>query len=117
MRKGLREVAQRFALRPGLFRVKPEMIGIAQHSLKQQTGLIQFFGKSLAGAGQRLYQPKGAHVESTFLARQSVDAGLRRIAIYQAIAEKAPVAGILKNRIYRTNHPRIVRSHEEHQRR
>ena len=58
--KGLWEVAQRLALRPGLFRVKPEMIGIAQHPLKQQPGLIQFFGKSLAGAGQGLYQPKGA---------------------------------------------------------
>jgi len=92
MCKGLREVAQRLALWPGLFRVKPEMIGIAQHPLKQQPGLIEFFGKCLAGAGQRLYQPERAHVESAFLARQSVDAGLRRIAIYQAIAEEAPVA-------------------------
>ena len=86
--KGLRKVVQRLALWPGLFRVKPEMIGIAQHPFKQQPGLIQFFGKCLACAGQGLYQPKRAHVESAFLARQSVDAGLWRIAIYQAVAER-----------------------------
>ncbi len=50
--KGLRKIAQRLALSPGLFRVKPEMIGKAQHPFKQQPGLIQLFGKYLAGAGQ-----------------------------------------------------------------
>ena len=35
VRESLRKVAQRFALRPGLFRVKSEMIRISQHPFKQ----------------------------------------------------------------------------------
>lgn len=42
--KGLREVAQGLALRPRLFRVESEMIGIPQHTFKQQPGIIQLFG-------------------------------------------------------------------------
>src|SRR5882762_8774707 len=116
MRKGLRKIAQRLALSPGLFRVKPEMIGIAQHPFKQQPGLIQLFGKYLAGAGQRLYQPERTHVEGAFLARKSVDAGLRRITIYKAVADESAIPRILENGAYGAEHPRIGRSHEEDQR-
>src|SRR5436190_21807342 len=35
VRESLRKVAERFALRPGLFRIKAEMICISQHPFKQ----------------------------------------------------------------------------------
>src|SRR5689334_20421557 len=45
--KCLREIAECLALPSGLLRVKPEMVGIAQHALEQQPGLIQSFGNRL----------------------------------------------------------------------
>ena len=47
MRKCLREIAECLALRSGLLCVEPQMIGVAQHALEQQPGLIQFFGNRL----------------------------------------------------------------------
>src|SRR6266404_4898846 len=113
MGKRLGKIPQRLALRSGLLRIKPKMIRIAQHSFKQQPGLIQLFGIRLTGARQRLYKPKRAHVESAFLAGKAVNTGARRIAMYKAVADKAPVAGTFKNRVYRAEHPRIGRRHEE----
>jgi hypothetical protein len=40
MSKGLGKIAQRLALRPCLLCIKPKVIGITQHALKQQPGLI-----------------------------------------------------------------------------
>jgi len=91
MSEGLGEIAQRLALRPGLLCIKPKMIRIAQHPFKQQSGLIQPFGIRQACACQRFHKPKGAHVKSTFLARESVNTGMRRIAMHEAVADKAPV--------------------------
>src|SRR2546430_5127372 len=92
------------------------MIGIAQHAFKQQPGLVQLFGIRLTCPCQRFYEPKGAHVESAFLARKSVDAGLRRISIDKAVTEESAIARILENGAYGAEHPRIGRSHEEDQR-
>ena len=100
MRKGLREITQRFALRPGLFCVEPEMIGIAQHSFEQQPGLIEFFGMRLACACQRFYQPEGTHVKRAFFPRKTVNVVLRRIAINKIVADEAAVPRVLKDGIY-----------------
>src|ERR1700758_2412994 len=75
MGKGLGKVAQRLALRPCLLCIKPKMIRVSQHTFKQQTGLIQFFGICLTGARQRFHEPKGAHVERALLTRESVNTG------------------------------------------
>ena len=91
MSKRLGEIAQRLALGPGLFCIKPKMIRIAQNPFKQQPGLIQPFGIRHACACQRFHKPKGTHVKSTFLARESVNTGMRRIAMHEAVADKAPV--------------------------
>ena len=77
MSEGLGEIAQRLALRPGLLCIKPKMIRIAQHPFKQQSGLIQSFGIRQARACQRFHKPKRAYVKSTFLARESVNTGMR----------------------------------------
>src|SRR6202158_3644679 len=92
------------------------MIGITQHAFKQQPGLIQLFGICQTCAGQRLYEPEGAHIECAFLAWKSVNAGLRRIAIYKAIADQAPKAGIFEDGAYGAQHPWIGRRHEEDER-
>src|SRR5438309_524297 len=91
------------------------MVGIAQHTFKQQPGMIQFFGICLTCSGQRLYEPKRAHVESAFLARQSVDTALRRITIHKTVADETSMAGTFKDSFDRAEHPRIRRSHEEHE--
>ncbi len=113
MSEGLEEIAQRLALRPGLLCIKPKMIRIAQNAFKQQSGLIQPFGIRQACACQRFHKPKGAHVKSTFLARESVNTGMRRIAMHEAVGDKALVTGAFKDSVYGAEHPRIGRSHKE----
>src|SRR5882762_2309540 len=78
--------------------------------------MIQFFGICLTRSRQRLYEPKRAHVESPFLAWQTVNTGLRRIAIHQAVTNETSMAGTFKDSVYGAEHPRIGRSHEEHER-
>src|ERR1700688_2807563 len=116
MSKGLWEIAQRLALRPGLLCIKAKVIGIAKHTFKQHPGLIQLFGIRQAGARQRLYKPKGAHIESTFFARKAVNTGLWRIAAHQAVGDKAALTGTFKDCVYCAEHPRISRGHEEDER-
>jgi hypothetical protein len=38
--EGLRKIAKCLALRAGLFREQPEVIGVSQHALEEQAGLI-----------------------------------------------------------------------------
>jgi hypothetical protein len=63
------------------------MIGITQPRFKQQPGVIQLFDICQPRARQGLHELKGAHVESAFLARKSVNAGLWGIAIHKAVAD------------------------------
>jgi hypothetical protein len=46
MCKSLREITQRFALLSVLFRVKPEMIGIAQHPFNSSLAWSSFSGSA-----------------------------------------------------------------------
>src|SRR5215467_5193100 len=113
MRERLRKIAEGLALRPGLLCVKPEMVGITQHAFEEQHGLIQFFRAGLTGARQGLHEPEGAHVEGTFLARKSIDTGVRRVAVHKTVADETTLAGALENGIYCAEHARIVRGHKE----
>jgi len=81
MGKRLRKIAQRLALRTCLFCVKPKMVGITEHSFEKEHGLIKFLRPSLTRARQRLYEPERTHVERTFLARKSINTGVRRVAV------------------------------------
>src|SRR5450755_2554668 len=116
MCKRLREITQSLALRPCLFRIKPEVVGVAQHTFKQQPGFVQLFRHSRTRASERLYEPKGTHVESTLRTRKSVNAGLRWITIDEAVTDKTSIPRILADRVYGADHPRIGGRHKEDQR-
>ena len=58
MGERLWKIAQRFTLGPCLLCVKPEMVGVTEHSLEEQHGLIKFFRISLTRTCQRLYEPE-----------------------------------------------------------
>src|SRR6202050_2428827 len=105
MCKRLREIAQGLALEPGLFRIKPEVVGIAQHPFKQQLGFVQLFRDSRTRASERLYEPKRTHIESTLSTRKSVNACLRRITIDEAVTGKTHLPRILADRVYCGDHP------------
>src|ERR1700687_2390559 len=92
------------------------MIGIPQYTFKQQPGFIQLFGECQTRARQRLHKPKRTHVESAFLSRKSINAGLRRIAIDKAVADETSISRILEDGVYCADHPRIGGRHEEHER-
>src|ERR1700722_8253990 len=116
MSKRLREIAQSLALRPRLFRIKPEMVGITQHSFKQQLGFVQLSRYSRTRASERFYKPKRTHIKSTLRSRESVNARLRRVAIYETVTDKTSISRILADRVYGADHPRIGGSHKEDQR-
>src|ERR1700683_5586110 len=116
MCKRLREIAQGLALRPCLFRIKPEVVGIAQHPFKQQLGFVQLFWVSRTRASERLYQPKRTHIKGSLRSWKSINAGLRRVTIYEAVTDKASIPRILAYRVYGADHPRIGRGHKEDQR-
>ena len=87
-------------------------------SVMQSLSPLDTISKPVAasGARQRLYQPKGAHVESTFLARQTVNTGLRRIAIDKAVADETSIPRILEEAFMVLIIRGIGRSHKEDQR-
>src|SRR5215472_13843842 len=99
MGERLRKIAQSLALGPCLLCVKPQMVGITQHTFEEQHGLIQFSRASLTGACQRLHEPEGAHVECALLARKSVNPAAWRIAIYETVANKTTLAWAFQDRI------------------
>lgn len=58
MGERLWKIAQRFTLCPCLLCIKPEMVGITEHSFEEKHGLIKLFWLSLTRTRQRLYEPK-----------------------------------------------------------
>ena len=63
MGESLREVTERLAAGAGLFRIKAEMIGVAEHALVHEPRVNQPITISLARARQRFDQPEGADIE------------------------------------------------------
>src|SRR5450631_786507 len=116
MCKRLREITQSLALRPCLFRIKPKVVGIAEHTFKQQPGFLQLLRGSHTRASERLYEPKRTHIESTLRSRKSINAGLRWITIDEAVTHKTSILRILADRVYGADHPRISWRHEKNQR-
>lgn len=70
MRECLGEIAQVFAARAQLFRVQPEMVGVADHLVELQTSFVH-----LPGPGQALDQPKGAGRKAAFAAIDAIGSG------------------------------------------
>src|ERR1700676_2984784 len=115
MCKRLGEIAQGLALRPCLFRIKPEVVGIAQHPFKQQLGFVQLFRHSRTRASERLYQPKRTHIESTLRSLKYVNEGLRWTTIDETVTDKTSILRIRADRVYGTNHPRISGRQEKNE--
>src|SRR4029077_18829790 len=92
------------------------MIRITEHSFEQEPGLVELFRDSLPRARQRLHKPEGAHVECALFAGKSVNTGLRRVTINQAIADETAISWALEDRIHGAEHTRIVWGHEKYQR-
>ena len=109
--EGLGEIAKGLALGAGLLGVEAEVIGVAEHPLEDDAGLVELLRVGLAGAGQRLDQPEGAHVEGAFVAGESIHTG--RVAMDEAVAHEAAVARVLHDGVERAEHAGIGGSHEE----
>src|SRR5207245_9242799 len=94
----------------------PNVSRITDHTFKQQPCLIQLVVIRLTGARQHFNKPKGAHVESTFFTRESINTGMWRIAMHEAVADKPPLTGIFKDSVQRLEHPRVGWGHEKEKR-
>jgi hypothetical protein len=70
--ESLRKVSEGFASWTGLFSVKTKMVGIAQHLLKHEPGLIQTGRINPPRPGQCLYQPERTDVEGPLFSWQAI---------------------------------------------
>ena len=104
----LGKISQGFTTRSGLLRIEPEMVSARQHFFKQPLCFIE-----AAHASQRLHQPKGAHVESTFAGWQSVARDGWVVAENPAVSQQPPFADRFTDCVYSFHHHRICRRHEE----
>lgn len=72
--EGLGEIAEVFAAGSEFFGVEAEMIGVAEGFIEEEPGFLK-----VAGAGDALDVPEGAHGEGAFVAAEPVVGGLLRI--------------------------------------
>src|SRR6185295_9691297 len=63
MRECLRKIAQSFPAAAGLFRIQTDVIGIAEHLLEEQPGVVESDWVGVACTSQGLDQPERTHVE------------------------------------------------------
>src|SRR6188474_2631807 len=82
--EGLRKVAQVLRLRPELLAIESEMIGVAEHLLEEEAGLLQ-----ITHARQALDIPERAHRERALGAREAVgEAVAQSIPVHERIAHQ-----------------------------
>src|SRR5687767_12582067 len=99
VRERLRKVAQRLAARARLFRVQPQVVGVAEHLLEQKPGLLQPPPVGAPGARQRLDKPKTAHVEGPLRPRQPVGSLARIVAVNQPAGGQPALRKRLADRV------------------
>ena len=116
MRKSLRKVPQPFPAGPRLLRIKPQVVGVAQHLLKHQPRLIQPARVAPPGARQRLHQPEGAHIESAFMPGQPIVKLAGVVAVHQAVRNQPPLLRATVDGVNGAQHPRVGGRHKKHQR-
>ncbi len=90
MGERLREIAEGLAAGARLLGVEAEVVGITEHLLEEQAGVVQPVRFDVAGAGERVDEPEGAHVEGPLPARQPI----------RGSGEIVPIA--VKNAVNRT---------------
>src|SRR5262249_34498129 len=107
VRERLREVAQRLAGPSCLLGVQPHVVGAGNHLLENDARLFP-----PAGARQRLAQPECTHIERPLAACQAVTGSpTDLIAVHQTVGNQ-----LRYRAIERSDHARVVRRDEEHQR-
>src|SRR5262245_34497713 len=67
VREGLGEVAEVLRLKAKLLAVQPQVIGVPEHLLENEPGLVQ-----VAHSGEALDIPEGAHRKGAFHPREPV---------------------------------------------
>src|SRR5215217_7620257 len=104
--EGLGEVAQLLAGLADLLGVQAQVVGVGEHLLQGQPGLLQ-----AAGAGQGVHVPEGADREGPLVAAQAVGGGGRVVAVDQAVGDQLAV-----HRVQGRQPQRVARGHEPDQR-
>src|SRR5215210_1052739 len=74
------EVAQCFPRVAYLFGIQPEVVGVGEHLLQSESGLIE-----ASSPGEALHQPERADTESTLIVRRTVICGLSLVALYEHV--------------------------------
>src|SRR5215211_5845882 len=75
------EVAQSFSTRPDLLGVEAKVVGVGEHLLQGEAGLVE-----APGAGKALHKPEGTEAEAPFLALQAVGGGfLLPVAVHERV--------------------------------
>src|SRR5215207_2359999 len=108
--KGLGEVAQRLAPRPNLLGVEAEVVGIGEHLLQGEAGLVE-----AASLRQALDEPEGAEAEAPLVAPETVWGGfLGLVAVHERVVGELFLNAVEGREPARVGRPDELREgHEE----
>src|SRR5262247_1731074 len=99
MRKGLREISQRFAAGAGLLRIQAEVVRVTEHPLEYQPRFVQSNLIHPPGARERFDEPEGTDVERPLGAFDPVARLIRVVAIDQAVRDPPALLGRFIDRL------------------
>src|SRR5215204_3610071 len=108
VREGLREVAQGLTARPDLLRIKPQVVGVGEHLLEDEPGLLD---PSCTGEG--FDKPERAQAEGALFSHKAVGRLFDVVAVHEAVGDQPALPGRTVGRIQRAQHPRVFGGKEE----
>src|ERR687897_2369113 len=74
------KVAQCFPRVAYLFGIQLEVVGVGEHLLQSESGLLE-----VSSPGEALYQPERANTKCTLIVRRTVICGLSLVALYEHV--------------------------------
>ena len=90
VREHLGEIAEGLTAPPCFLSVQPKMVGVAEHLLEDQTGLVQRATIDSTGPCDRFDQPECAGVERPLLTRELVGCVVLRPSDRSGVSKHAP---------------------------
>ena len=116
MGEGLGEIAEALAAGTGFLSVQSQVVGVSQHLLEHEAGLVEPPRIAPAGAGEGLDEPESAHVERALVSAQPVGELLVVVAIDEAVGHQPALLRAAVDGVDGAQHARVGGRHEEDQR-
>src|SRR5215207_4111249 len=108
VREGLREVAQGLPAAPDLLRIKPQVVGVGEHLLEDEPGLLD---PSCTGEG--FDEPERAQAEGALFSHKAVGRLFDVVAVHEAVGDQPALPGRTIDCVQGTKHSGVLGRQEE----